>query len=58
MDDIKNNENILINSKYFECIKEFLDCSTNENMDGLKNLQKDIEGKLKDIDEFFSVKPF
>ena len=57
MDDIKNEQNILINSKYFECIKEFLNCSTNENIYALKNLQKDIEAKLKDIEEDFSFKP-
>jgi hypothetical protein len=54
---VQNNEKILINSKYFECIKEFLKCSTNENINDLKNLQKDIETKLKEIDQSFSFKP-
>ena len=57
MDVVQYNENILINSKYYECIKEFLKCSTNENINDLKKLQKDIETNLKEIDESFSFKP-
>ena len=56
MDDIKNTENILLNSKYFDCIKEFLNFSTSENIEKLKNLQKEIEKELQDYDDSFSFK--
>ena len=56
MNAIKNSENILLNSKLFDCIKEFLNFATNENIDNLKNLQKEIENKLKNIDHSFSFK--
>ena len=55
-DDIKNTENILLNSKCFDCIKEFLNFSTSENIEKLKNLQKEIEKELQDYDDSFSFK--
>ena len=54
---VRQNENILLNSKYHDCIKEFLSYATNSNINALKNLQKDVEYKLKDIDDSFSFKP-
>jgi len=56
MDIIKNSENILLNSKYFDCIKEFLNFSISENIEKLKNLQKEIEKELQDYDDSFSLR--
>ena len=56
MDTIKNNENILLNSKCFDCIKEFLNFSISENIEKLNNLQKEIEKELQDFDDSFSFK--
>ena len=57
IESIKNSENILINSKEYDCTKEFLKLSTNKNINGLKKLQKDIEVKLKNIIDSFSFQP-
>ena len=54
MNIVKNNENILLNSKYFECITDFLIFSTNNKIIELKNLQNNIEIKLKEKDSTFS----
>ena len=57
MDIIKETENLLISSKYYDCIKEFLNFATTSNINSLKELQNDIEDKLKDIDYSFSFIP-
>ena len=57
MNVIQKTENILLNSKYYNCIKEFLRYSTNKNINALKNLQKDVENNLKKLDNSFSFKP-
>ena len=57
MDVIKKTDNILLNSKYYNCIKPFLDFATNENIDKLKNLQREVENKLKFFDDTFCFKP-
>ena len=57
METIKNYENILINSKHFECIKEFLNFSTNKNINALKILQNNIETQLKKINNSFRLQP-
>jgi len=57
MNVIQKTENILLNSKYYNCIKEFLCYSTNKNINALKNLQKDVENNLKNLDNSFSFKP-
>ena len=54
---VKDTENILISSKYYDCIKEFLNYATTKNIDSLKNLQKDAENKLKNINSSFCFKP-
>ena len=56
MDTIKNTENILLNSKCFDCIKEFLYFSISENIEKLNNLQKEIEIELQDYDDSFTFK--
>ena len=57
MDIVKDNENIFLNSKNIDCIKEFLNFAVNKNIDSLKNLQNLIENKLKEIDNSFCFKP-
>ena len=53
---VRNSENILINSKYYNCMKEFLHFSTTKNINALKNLQKNIEANLKNLDNSFQFK--
>ena len=57
MDQVKNNENILLTSKDFDCMRDFINFSTNKKLDNLKRLQKDIENHLKNIDNSFSFPP-
>ena len=56
MDIAKKSENLLLSSKYYNCIKEFLNFATNKNIDEIKNLQKNVENHLKNIDNSFSFK--
>ena len=53
---IKNKENVLLNSKEKDCIKEFIKLSVEKNKAGLKTLQKQIENAYKFIDESFVFK--
>ena len=57
MSIVKNNENILLNSKHHDCIKEFLNLAINQNINALRNLQNQIETKLKEIDNSFCFQP-
>lgn len=54
--DVKTMENVLLNSKYCNCIKDFLRIACNENISEMKSLQKTIEKKYKEIDNSFSFK--
>ena len=54
---VKNNENILLNSKHHDCIKEFLNFAINQNINALRNLQNQIENKLKELDNSFCFQP-
>ena len=57
LENVKNNENILLNSKHYECIKEFLNFAIAQNIIALKNLQTQIENKLKELDNSFFFQP-
>lgn len=57
MNLVQKSENIFLNSKHYNCIKEFLCYATSKNINGLNNLQKDVENKLKELDSSFSFKP-
>ena len=57
MNYVKNNENIFLTSKSFDCIKKFINLSINKKLDDLKKLQKDIENNLKNIDNSFNFPP-
>ena len=54
---VQKQENILLNSKHYNCIKEFLNFTTSKNIYALKNLQKDVENNLKNLDNSFRFKP-
>ena len=54
--DVKKMENVLLNSKYCNCMKDFLRIACNENLNEMKNLQKTIENKYKEIDNSFCFK--
>ena len=56
LDIVKNTENILLNSKHYNCIKEFLNYATTKNIIALKNLQRTVENNLKNLDDSFSFK--
>ena len=49
-------ENVLLNSPYCNCMKEFLRIICNENLDELKNLQKSTEKKYQELDKSFYFK--
>ena len=53
---VKNKENILLNSKINDCIKEFLDLSFKKDSNGLRILQERIEKDYKKMDESFTFK--
>ena len=57
LNEVQKLENILFNSKYFNCIKEFLNFITSKNINALKNLQKKVENNLKKLDNSFRFKP-
>ena len=57
LNEIQKFENILFNSKYFNCIKEFLNFTTSKNINALKILQKNVENNLKNLDNSFRFKP-
>ena len=57
MNVIKNSENVLMNSKHFECMKEFFNFSINKNINALRRLQQNIESNLKTLDKSFCFKP-
>ena len=53
---IKDKDNIFLNSKHCNCIKEFITSSIKKDLNELKNLQKKIEKDYKMIDESFCFK--
>ena len=57
LDIVKNNENILLNSKQYECIKEFINFAINKNIYALEISQREIENNLKELDNSFYFTP-
>ena len=53
---VKDVNNVLLNSPQYDCMKDFLKSVCNENLNALKNLQKETEKKLKELDKSFSYK--
>ena len=53
---VQNLENVLLNSRHCNCMKEFLRIVCNENFEEIKNLQESIEKKYQEIDSSFRFK--
>ena len=53
---VENLDNVLLNSSYCDCMKEFLRKVCNENLNDMKNLQKNIEKKYQELDNSFHFK--
>lgn len=56
LNSVKKMENTLLNSKYCNCIIEFLNKITNNDIYGLKELQKKTELEYQIIDDSFHFK--
>ena len=54
--EVKNMENVLLNSSEYDCMKEFLWIFFNENLNAMKNLQKKLEKKYQQFDPYFNFK--
>ena len=54
--EVQKMENVLLNSKYCDCLKDFLKIVYNENIKEMKNLQKTIENKYQELDKSFNFK--
>jgi len=54
--DVKKMENVLLNSRYCDCMKDFLKIVCNENLNEMKKLQKTIEKKYQELDKSFQFK--
>ena len=54
--EVKNMENVLLNSSEYDCMKEFLWIFFNENLNAMKNLQKKLEEKYQQFDPYFNFK--
>lgn len=44
---VQNMENVLLNSAFCNCMKQFLNIVCNENLKEIKNLQKEIEKNIR-----------
>ena len=53
---VKDIENVLLTSPDFNCMKKFLSLACDENLEELKNLQKDAENVYKEFDNSFGFK--
>ena len=53
---VQNMENVLLNSAFCNCMKQFLNIVCNENLKEIKNLQKEIEKKYQELDNSFNFK--
>ena len=49
-------ENVLLNSVFCDCMKQFLRIVCNENLNEIKNFQKEIEKKYQELDNSFNFK--
>ena len=54
--EVQKMENVLLNSKYCDCLKDFLKIVYNENIKEMKILQKTIENKYQELDKSFNFK--
>jgi hypothetical protein len=56
LNTVKNMENVLLNSSYCNCMKEFLKNVCNEKLNDMKKLQNTIEKKYQELDNSFQFK--
>jgi len=56
MKSVQNMENVLLNSYFCNCMKDFLTIVCNENLNEIKNFQKEIEKKYQELDNSFHFK--
>ena len=53
---VQDMENVLLSSPDFNCMKKFLSLACEENLEEIKNLQKESEIKYKKLDKSFCFK--
>ena len=53
---VQNMENVLLNSVFCNCIKKFLSIVCKEDLNEIKNLEKEIEKKYQELDNSFQFK--
>ena len=53
---VQTMENVLLNSVFYDCMKDFLKIVCSENLNEIKKFQKEIEGKYKQFDNSFHFK--
>ena len=53
---VQNIDNVLLTSPHFNCMKKFLSFACDENLEEIKNLQKEAENKYKELDNSFCFK--
>ena len=53
---VQDMENVLLSCPHFNCMKKFLSLACEENLEGIKNLQKEAEKKYKKLDKSFCFK--
>ena len=53
---VQNMENVLLNSAFCNCMKQFLNIVCNENLKEITNFQKEIEKKYQELDNSFNFK--
>ena len=54
--EVQNMENVLFNSGYCDCMKEFLRIVCNENLSDMTSLQDKLEKKYQELDSSFHFK--
>ena len=53
MKSVEKMENVLLNSYFCDCMKEFLNIVCNEDLNEIKNFKKEIEKKYQELDNSF-----
>ena len=56
MKSVEKMENVLLNSYFCDCMKKFLNIVCNEDLNEIKNFQKEIEKKYQELDNSFNCK--
>ena len=56
MKTVEKMENVLLNSRHHNCMKKFLSIVCDEDLNEIKNFQKEIEKKYQELDNSFHFK--